>query len=134
MKDACIIKTVRQILPLISKESFSILDLGSGTKESNELLMNAAVEYWGVDYVNSGNTAVIEEYNQGDFPNVQADTVVCVNCLEYIKDADAFLEKMCQSGRREILLSYPAAEDGGDCSERERCGYQNHLSSDILLK
>ena len=134
MKDACIIKTVRQILPLISKESFSILDLGSGTKESNELLMNAAVEYWGVDYVNSGNAAVIEEYNQGDFPNVQADTVVCVNCLEYIKDADAFLEKMCQSGRREILLSYPAAEDGGDCSERERCGYQNHLSSDILLK
>lgn len=35
MKNVCIIKTIRQVLPLISKESFSLLDMGSGTKESN---------------------------------------------------------------------------------------------------
>ena len=75
MKGGKTVTAIPHLLQLISKESFSLLDLGSGTGETCECLKNAVAEYWGVDYVNSGNGAIIEAYNQGDFPSVQADTV-----------------------------------------------------------
>lgn len=126
--------TIFQMLRMISKDSFSLLDLGGGTRETNEILMQAIPEYWGVDYVNSGNAAIIEEYNQGDFPVVQADTVFCANCLEYMKDVESFLKKMCESSRREILISYCTLEDESDISVRKSRGFQNHMTKDDLIK
>lgn len=134
MKNDKAVTIISRMLRLLSKDSFSLLDLGSGTRETNALLMHAAAEYWGVDYVNSGNTAIIEEYNQGDFPSVRADTVFCTDCLEYIKDVDSFLKKMCGSSIREILLSYCVLEDESDISERISRGFQNHMTKDDLIK
>ncbi len=134
MKDEKTGTAVPRMLQLVSKESFSLLDLGSGTGKTNELLMHAVAEYWGVDYVNSGNAAIIEEYNQGDFPSVWADTVFCTDCLEYIKDVDSFLEKMCHSSRQEILISYCTFEDESDIKVRESHGFQNHMTEIDLIK
>lgn len=134
MKGGKTVTAIPHMLQLISKESFSLLDLGSGTGETCECLKNAVAEYWGVDYVNSGSDAIIEAYNQGDFPSVQADTVFCTNCLEYISDVDSLLKKMCESSRREILLSYCTMEDEKDHSVRVDCGFLNHLTEDELLE
>lgn len=134
MKDKKKVNIIPQMLQMISKESLTLLDLGGGTEETSKRLMKAVTEYWGVDYVNSGNAAIIEEYNQGDFPSVQADTVFCTNCLEYIKDVDSFLKKMCESSKREILLSYCTLEDESSLSVRKDCGFQNHMTRDDLMK
>ncbi len=119
---------IQNMMRMFSKDIRSLLDLGFGTKESNAFLMNEVVEYWGVDYINSGKDAVIREFNQGDFPSVQADAVICMDCLEYIKDVDGFLKKMCDSSAREIVISYCAMETISDMDERKRRGFQNHMT------
>ena len=110
---------------LISSECESLLDLGFGIQETKELLMRSIMEYWGVDYVNSGSDSIIEEYNQGDFPQVQADAVLCIDCLEYIEDTDSFIRKMCKSSRKEIVLSYSV-------SEEHRPDRRNHMPIEAL--
>lgn len=134
MKDEKITDLILQMQRLISKENFSLLDLGFGTKETSDRMKQAVLEYWGVDYVNSGKSAVMEEYNQGDFPDVQADAVFGADCLEYVIDVDSFVEKICRSGRNEILVSYCTIEDESDLSVRKNRGFRNHLTKDELLE
>lgn len=119
------VSLVKHMLHYVSKDSLSLLDLGCGSRESAELLLNAVPEYWGVDYVNSGNDAIIDEYNSGDFPDVAADTVLCSDCLEYIKATDEFLQKICRSSWKEVILSYCPAEYSGKA---------NHMTTDELMK
>ncbi len=118
----------------IGEDSKSLLDLGRGTAESKEILLRATPEYWGVDYADEGNDAVMDQYNSGEFPEVEADTVLCAGCLEYIEDPDAFLRKMCMAARKEIILSYTGVNSGETESAGALCGRKNNMTPEELMR
>lgn len=118
------------MIDCIFEESASLLDLGCGTAGSKEMLLSATPEYWGVDYVGEGNRAIIDEYNSGDFPFQEADTVFCSGCLEYIRDVDGFVKKMCACSRNEVILSYDFS-DGQDRRLPER---KNDLTEEAIQR
>lgn len=134
MKKKEIANTINHMLSLLSNECQSLLDLGFGTKETKDLLVRSVMEYWGVDYINSDSFAIIEEFNQGDFPLVEADAVFCTDCLEYIADTDCFISKMCKSSRKEIVFSYFILEDQSSLSERKKYGFLNHMTINEIVK
>lgn len=127
MENREIEKMINLMMSLISEQSTSLLDLGFGTKETKQMLMDSIREYWGVDYVNESCTSIIEEYNQDVFPQVEADVVFCNDCLEYIADADSFIHKICKSSRKEIVFSYPV-------SEEQTSGLLNLMTMESLVK
>ena len=125
------------MISYISKESRSLLDLGCGTRELEKLLRiedGLHIEYWGADYVDRGNDTIVCDFNKGEFPDKKTDTIFCSGCLEYIIDVDKFLDKMCRSSKKELILSYCPLEYKSDILQRRRMGWKNHMTIDNLIE
>ena len=130
---------IKHMTNYISEESRSVLDLGCGTRELEKFLTGTGndkepIEYWGADYADRGDGTIICDFNKGEFPDKEADTVFCSGCLEYMEDVDGFLRKMCRSGRKEIVLSYCPLEYKNDILQRRQLGWKNHLTISSLVR
>ncbi len=100
---------------------------GCGTQQLRKFIPDT-IHYIGVDYIGRGNDTLTADFNNMQFPSQQADTVFCSGCLEYIENADWFIERMCKCESNEIIVSYCCLEYCMDIQQRRRCGWKNHMT------
>lgn len=56
--------------------------------------LKPTVDYIGVDYIKRDDETIVCDFNNGEFPKVQVDTVFVSDVLEYIGDPQWFWEKL----------------------------------------
>ncbi len=111
----------------ISNDSATVMDLGCGTQQLKRFISDSK-QYIGVDYIKREKDTLTADFNKMQFPSQQADTIFCSGCLEYVENADWFIERMCEYGNKEIIISYCCLEYCMDIQQRRKCGWKNHMT------
>lgn len=117
---------------LISKDTKSILDLGAGKEWLKDYLNDSTIRYYPVDYCKRSNNTIICDFNQQEFPEVKADAIFVSGCLEWIKDYKWFINRICSSKPKEVILSYTVVINN-DYTGRLKC-WENALSESELCE
>lgn len=108
----------------------SVCDLGCGMMWLKEYLTESAV-YTGVDYKKRDEKTIVCDFNESQFPDVDADVYFISGCLEYIYDYESFIRKIATHTKK-CIISYCITDFLGDKNEREKIGWNNHLSKRTL--
>ena len=128
-----------EIAELLNDDSKSLLDLGCGNRQL-EKMISRDCKYYPVDYCDRGENTIICNFNEYEFPEVDADTVVGSGILEHIIDYKWFIKCMCDHCKKSIIVSYAYSEDGIPEKRRHifQNGYEiewmNSLGIDDLIK
>ncbi|MBR4152628.1 MAG: hypothetical protein IKT98_06665 [Selenomonadaceae bacterium] len=96
---------LRYALLKLIPDCTSILDLGC--RESKTIGANCPedVKYFPVDFKNyDDDEIIICDFNEGEFPDIKADTCVCAFTAEYVELLPQFLNKMCDAAQKQILI------------------------------
>ena len=107
----------------------SIMDLGCGGGRLRELLPDC-MTYIPVDYkLRDGvDDIVICDFNNDEFPNIDADVAFMAGILEYIHDPAAFISDICRHCNT-VIISYNEYHFWKMTKKkRESIGWINHLS------
>lgn len=119
-------RRVRAMAHMISKNSKSVLDLGCGTMTLREFL-KPEMAYFPVDYIKRDDSVFLADFNKHEFPDVQADCVFISGLLEYIKDMDWFIERVCACSQ-EVIFSYHPIFFGESMAVRHGYGFVNNFT------
>lgn len=109
----------------------SIMDMGCGKMWLKDYIP-ANCQYYGVDYCKRSTETTVADFNKREFPSRHADTLFISGCLEYMRDPEWFLSKVCQQSKKKIILSYCILETHFDIRERKKIFWKNHLSGDFI--
>lgn len=109
----------------------SVIDLGCGQMWLRPLLKNN--QYHGVDYKLRDETTVVANFNNHEFPDIQADVAFVSGALEYVEDYAWFVRQVCSRSKR-CIVSYCTTEHFPDFKDRSRKAWKSHLSRSALLE
>ena len=109
----------------------SVVDLGCGQMWLRDFLAPGNT-YTGVDYRQRGEDTLVCDFNQGEFPDIHADTYFVSGCLEYVVDHEAFIGDISRHCRT-CIISYCCVEDFANISLRRHRAWKNDLNRDQLV-
>jgi len=104
----------------------SVIDLGCGPMWLKRYLPQS-VTYYPVDYTYRGADCIVQDFNQYQYPGVNADTAFVSGCLEYINDPSWFVSEICRN-QSKCILSYCTTEHFPGTAARKRKAWVNSLS------
>lgn len=116
----------------ITDDIKSVIDLGAGGMLLKNMLPSDTI-YYPVDYVSRCSETIVCDFNKKEFPDVKADCCYCGGILEYVEDADWFIEKIKETGCKKFLLSYSIKINGQTRESRSENGWVNDFSFLELL-
>ena len=91
----------------------SVMDIGCG-KQLLKRLLPSTIKYYGIDRLKNSKTTIVADFNNGEFPELSADSAFISGVMEYIYDCDKFVKKIPQSVKY-IFVSYVLNES---CKQR----------------
>lgn len=109
----------------------SVVDLGCGRMWLKNYLPRD-VRYFPVDYKNRGAECIVKDFNQNEYPDVDADTAFVSGCLEYVNDPSWFVSEICRN-QTKCILSYCTTEFFPEGVDRKRKAWVNSLSETEVI-
>ena len=82
----------------------SLLDLGCRRAKLAKNFCPESVEYFPVDFKQYDDEIIACDFNDGDFPDMTADTCLCAFTAEFVELLPQFLDNMCRAAQKQILL------------------------------
>ena len=83
----------------------NLVDLGCRQSKFVKTICPATVKYIPVDFKNYSDEEIIScDFNDGEFPNISADTYFCAITAEYVSALPQFLKNICQFAQKQILM------------------------------
>ena len=82
----------------------SLMDLGCRKEMFVKSFCPANVKYFPVDYVKHDAEVIACNFNEGEFPDIKADTCFCVLTAEFVETLPQFLANMCNAAQKQILM------------------------------
>ena len=95
---------LRYLMNRIVPNSASLMDLGCRKEKSLKGFCPANVKYIPVDFQKHDDEVIACNFNEGEFPDVTADVVVCAFTAEFVEFLPQFLNNMCRAAQRQILM------------------------------
>jgi hypothetical protein len=109
----------------------AVVDLGCGEMWLRECISENEI-YIPVDYKFRDKDTIICDFNNYEYPDINADTAFISGCLEYIDDYKWFISKICQNHNK-CILSYCTIDNFPSMKSRTELTWRNHLSKvDII--
>jgi hypothetical protein len=109
----------------------SVIDLGCGQMWLRPLLKDNV--YHPVDYKQRDSSVSVVDFNNYEFPDIEADVAFVSGALEYVQDHQWFIRKICSHARR-CIVSYCTTEHFPDQRVRRLKAWRSHLSQAELLE
>lgn len=109
----------------------SVVDLGCGRMWLKNYLPQT-VKYFPVDYKYRGADCIVQDFNQLQYPDVDADTAFVSGCLEYIDEPRWFVSEICRN-QTMCVLSYCTTEYFPDEMVRMKKAWVNSLSETQVI-
>ena len=82
----------------------SLIDLGCRRQKAAKNFCPDNVKYIPVDFKQHDDEIILCDFNEGDFPNVTADTCLCAFTAEFVELLPQFLNNMCAAAQKQILM------------------------------
>ena len=82
----------------------SLMDLGCRKEKFVKSVCPEGVKYYPVDYKKYDDEVIICDFNEGEFPDIKADTCFCALTAEYVELLPQFLNNMCNAAQKQILM------------------------------
>lgn len=110
----------------------SVADYGAGHKYIQEYLPDSTV-YYPVDYMDRGTGTIICDFNQREFPDIDAELSVCTGVLMYIEPAEELVGHICGHTDRRIIFSFVTLEGMPDIDIRRKSSMcQDYTEQQII--
>ena len=83
----------------------SLIDLGCRkSKLVKAITPPHVLKYYPVDFQKHDDEVIACDFNDGEFPDIKADTCLCAFTAEYIEPLPQFLANMCNAAQKQILM------------------------------
>ena len=82
----------------------TLMDLGCRTKKLLKELCPGNIIYCPVDFKKHDDEVVACDFNNGEFPDVTTDAILCALTAEYVELLPQFLANMCKIAQKQILM------------------------------
>ena len=83
----------------------SLIDLGCRkSKLVKAITPPHVLKYYPVDFQKHDDEVISCDFNDGEFPDIKADTCLCAFTAEYIEPLPQFLANMCNAAQKQILM------------------------------
>lgn len=116
---------------MLQQEYDSVIDMGAGALTIKKYL-KPDTAYFPVDYCKRFEEVIVCDFEKEEYPNITSDVVFALGILEYISNADLFVEKICNMSNT-VIISYNVIEKKGNFHMRQRNGWVNHFKTiDII--
>lgn len=126
-------ETWKERLKLMAKyipEDVTIMDLGCGLMWLKEFIQCKA--YYPVDYKKRNEETIVCDFNKQEFPNIKSDYIFIAGCMEYVKNATWFVNKISLHSDN-CVMSYCCTDQFQDIDERKKLSWVNHLSKKEII-
>lgn len=127
---------IKVIAEWIPEDTASVADYGAGKLRLKGLL-SVKTKYYPIDYIKRSEDTVICDFNEGVFPEIQAEISVCTATLVFVTTAKELLKHLCKNTMKIIILSYVTGDTFADTEGRRASGYVGDLTEreivDILF-
>lgn len=120
-------------LEMLDEDVNSILDLGAGGMFARNYIGDN-IKYYPVDYCKRVPETIVCDLNNHEFPEIKADCVLALGILQYVKDVDWFIKKICESCNSVIFSYSTVIEVSRNFAGRQRRGDVNHLKIIDIIK
>ena len=82
----------------------SLMDLGCRDKKAAKQFCPDNVKYIPVDFKKYDDEIIACDFNEGEFPDLKADTCLCAFTAEFVELLPQFLSNMCHAAQKQILM------------------------------
>ena len=82
----------------------SLLDLGCRESKAAKAFCPKKVKYIPVDFKKHDDEVILCDFNDGEFPDIKADTCLCAFTAEYVENLPLFINNMCNAAQKQILM------------------------------
>lgn len=83
----------------------SLIDLGCRkSKLVKSITPPHLLKYYPVDFQKYDDEVIACNFNEGEFPDLKADTCLCALTAEYVEPLPYFLANMCNAAQKQILM------------------------------
>ena len=82
----------------------SLMDLGCRKDKFVKSICPANVKYFPVDFKKYDDEVIACDFNDSEFPDIKADTILCAFTAEFVENLPQFLASMCNAAHKQILM------------------------------
>ena len=112
-----------------------ILDLGCRKSKAAKSFCPKGVKYFPVDFKNYDDDEIVTcNFNEGEFPNIKADTCLCAFTAEYVEPLPQFLNKMCDAAQKQILILACPVDNKHNRKFRWKNPFLTDFTEEFLIK
>ena len=112
----------------------SLLDLGCRNPNFVKSLCPAGVKYFPVDYKNFSDEVIICNFNDGEFPDIKADTCLCALTAEYVEQLPKFLSDICNAAQKQILIWCRPVDKENSIAWRRKNPFVTDFTEEFLIE
>lgn len=124
-------KRIQFMASFIERDEFVVVDLGCGPMWlKNEI--GEQTKYIGVDYKDRGNGTLICDFNQYQFPTINADVYFVSGCMEYVEDWKWFIKKICSQGAK-CIISYCSLDNVSNPKLRAKHAWVSAVKQEEII-
>ena len=112
----------------------SLLDLGCRKAKFVKSICPANVKYYPVDYIKHDDETILCNFNEGEFPVIKADAILCALTAEYVEPLPQFLADMCNAAQKQILMLSRPADRERNINYRWSHPFLTDFTEEFLIK
>ena len=113
----------------------SLMDLGCRNSKFVKTICPKSVKYFPVDFQKHFDEVIACDFNEGDFPDIKADAILCAFTAEYVEPLPQFLASMCNAAQKQILmLCRPITEKELSSRYRWEHPFLTDFTEEFLIK
>ena len=93
------------------------------------------MKYFPVDFKNYDDEEIITcDFNEGEFPDLKADTCLCAFTAEFVEYLPQFLANMCLAAQKQILMLCRPVDQEKNANRRWRNPFLTDFTEEFLIK
>lgn len=130
----CIIRhnLYEKLASYLDENDCSVIDYGAYDMYLKELL-TPSVKFYPVNSISHCEESIVCDYNMGQFPLEKADVGILSMLLEYVVNAEWFVQQLTNKVKK-VIISYSSIGEFSSISYRRSHGWRSDLSSDQLIE
>ncbi len=112
----------------------SLMDLGCRNSKFVKSICPEGVKYFPVDFKKHDEEIIVCDFNDGEFPDIKADSILCAFTAEFVEPLPQFLADMCNAAQKQILMICRPVDKENNANRRWKNPFLTDFTEDFLIK
>ena len=125
---------LKLVMDKLIPDCASLIDLGCRKGKIVKSLCPEGIKYYPVDYKKHDSEVIACNFNEGEFPDIKADTCLCALTAEYVELLPQFLNNLCNAAHKQILMLCRPVDKECNLEYRWNYPFLTDFTEEFLLK